>query len=141
MNSQVAMTTIGTPPNGLPLGNPGDFCLRSDNNTNWIFNGTDQPMIANWVELLAASAPVQSVAGRVGNVVLSASDISGLAPSATIDTTNAVNISTGTLNNARTTATPTSTGNTIVSSDNNGNFSAEQSPPLYLEMQPLLQLL
>jgi len=44
---------------------------------------------------------VASVAGRIGNVVLSASDIAGLASSATIDTTNASNITSGILNAAR----------------------------------------
>lgn len=45
----------------------------------------------------ATSGAVLSVAGRTGNVVLSSSDISGLAASATTDTTDAGNITTGTL--------------------------------------------
>ena len=49
----------------------------------------------------AAAAPVQSVAGRTGNVILSAVDVAGLSASATVDTTNANNISTGTLSPLR----------------------------------------
>ena len=44
---------------------------------------------------------VTSVAGRTGAVTLSASDISGLAASATTDATNASNIASGTLSNSR----------------------------------------
>lgn len=47
------------------------------------------------------SANVTSVAGRTGAVTLSASDISGLAASATTDATNASNIGSGTLSNTR----------------------------------------
>jgi hypothetical protein len=53
-----------------------------------------------------------------------ASDITGLAASATTDTTNANNITSGTLNNARTTATATNGASTIIARDINGSFSA-----------------
>ena len=53
-----------------------------------------------------------------------ATDITGLATSATTDTTNADNITSGTLANARTTATASNGASTIVARDVNGSFAA-----------------
>ena len=56
-----------------------------------VYDGT------NWDKVNGVATEVSSVAGRVGAITLSTSDISGLVASATTDTTNAGNISTGTL--------------------------------------------
>ena len=101
VESQSAMTTIGTPPTGLPTAVMGDWTIRSDTGMTWILTGSDQTIFANWLELSYPPVSVTSVAGRTGAVVLSSTDVSGLATSATTDTTNASNISSGTMSNSR----------------------------------------
>jgi len=71
---------------GLSQWNVGDMIL---------FDGT------TWDKLDGQASEVLSVAGRSGAVSLSASDIAGLAASATLDATNAANISSGVLPAAR----------------------------------------
>jgi hypothetical protein len=68
----------------------------------------------------------QGQATAVNNlaIAIAAANVSGLAASATTDTTNANNITSGTLNNARTTATATNGASTIIARDINGSFSA-----------------
>ena len=72
--------------NGITQWNAGDFAF---------FDGT------TWDKIDGLASEVLSVAGRTGAVVLAASDISGLATSATTDTTNAANIGSGLLATAR----------------------------------------
>ena len=81
-NYYVVSTAGTTAIDGLDSWNPSDVI---------IFNGT------SWNKIDGQSSEVMSVAGRTGNITLSASDISGLVASATTDTTNASNIVYGTL--------------------------------------------
>ncbi len=79
----------------------GDIAIRSDLSRSFVLAADDGSVLANWKELLTPTDTVLSVAGRTGAVTLAASDISGLAASATTDTTNASNLTSGTLSNSR----------------------------------------
>ena len=94
-NSPAIVSSVGTLSNYYLVGTAGTTSINGIavwGVGDWIlFNGTA------WVKVAAAGSAVASVAGRTGIVVLSAADISGLAPSATLDATNASNITTGAL--------------------------------------------
>lgn len=87
----------------------GDIAIRSDLNRSFVLGADDASVLANWKELLTPTDAVLSVAGLTGAVTASGlkgalaiapADVAGLAASATVDTTNAGNIASGTLSNA-----------------------------------------
>lgn len=57
----------------------GDVAVRTDLSKNYIHNAGTTGTMADWTELLTPAAPVQSVNGQTGNVVLNAADV-GAAP-------------------------------------------------------------
>lgn len=57
----------------------GDVAVRTDLSKNYIKNAGTTGTMADWTELLTPAAPVQSVNGQTGNVVLTAADV-GAAP-------------------------------------------------------------
>lgn len=53
----------------------GDVAVRTDLNKSFILKNTDATILSNWQELLHPNSPVQSVAGKTGNVTLSNTDV------------------------------------------------------------------
>lgn len=59
-------------------GERGDWCVRQDTGTQWVVVAEPSSVAGSWREMVAPPSPVQSVAGRIGAVVLSKADV-GLA--------------------------------------------------------------
>ena len=68
VNSELAMLALS--------GIVGTTAIRTDQNKNYILTKSDASLISNWVELLAPTADIQSVNGKIGNVLLTKADIS-----------------------------------------------------------------
>ncbi len=67
VNSQAAQLAL--------VAQEGDVAIRTDLSKNYIHNGGTAGTMADWTELLTPAAPVQSVNGKTGTVVLVPSDI------------------------------------------------------------------
>lgn len=69
VGSQAAMLAL--------VGQRGDWCLRTDPGAvgQWILGGDNAALLANWVQIPMPVAPVQSVNGQTGIIVLAPGDI------------------------------------------------------------------
>lgn len=67
VNSQAAQLAL--------VAQEGDVAVRTDISKNYIHNGGTASTMADWTELLTPAAPVQSVNGKTGTVVLVPGDI------------------------------------------------------------------
>ena len=56
-------------------GQRGDWCVRTDRNTQWILIADNPAVIGSWREMVSPASPVSSVAGRTGAVTLSKTDV------------------------------------------------------------------
>lgn len=56
-------------------GEKGDWCDRTDTGSVWVITGTDPAVLGDWTELSYPGAPVTSVNGQTGIVVLGNTDV------------------------------------------------------------------
>ena len=114
---QVSSAQIYSAGTGLNL-NSTTFSIATTGVTAQTYGNAGQ------VPQIAVNAQGQITSASNVGIAITASNVSGLAASATTDTTNADNITSGTLANARTTASATNGASTIVARDASGNFAA-----------------
>ncbi len=65
--SQAAMLAL--------VGEEGDWCIRTDTGLTYVITGPDPTQLSDWTSLSYPTAPVLSVAGRTGVVVLTSADV------------------------------------------------------------------
>jgi hypothetical protein len=70
--SQAAMLALS--------GQKGDWCIRTDQSKVFVITGTDPTQVGSWTAMSYPSAPVTTVNGQSGAVVLAAADV-GAQPS------------------------------------------------------------
>lgn len=114
VNSQVAMLALSS-------AETGDLAVRTDLSKTFILTTTPFSTLGNWQELLTPTDSVLSVNGFTGVVSLTFTDVGAAA---LVHTHAATDIVSGTLSNARTTATSANTASAIVARDGSGDFSA-----------------
>lgn len=56
-------------------GQKGDWTIRTDTGITWVITGDDPTLLANWTALSYPGAPVTTVNGQAGTVVLGAADV------------------------------------------------------------------
>lgn len=61
------------------VGQQGDWTIRTDLGTVWVITGADATQLASWTQLGYPSAPVTTVNGFSGIVVLTAADVGALS--------------------------------------------------------------
>lgn len=61
------------------VGQQGDWTIRTDLGTVWIITGADPTQLSSWTQLGYPSAPVTTVNGFAGIVVLTAADVGALS--------------------------------------------------------------
>lgn len=90
------------------IGQPGDWCLRTDKAVGYVIVGADPSLIANWEAFTVPGSAVTTINTQVGDVVLGAADVgaataaqglladSAVQPTDSIDVLSDVDISTTT---------------------------------------------
>lgn len=56
-------------------GQPGDWCIRTDRGTTFLVRQEPSDNVNSWRELAYPTAPVTSVAGKVGSIILNRGDV------------------------------------------------------------------
>ena len=103
-------------------GEKGDWCTRTDTGTNFIITGDNPTLLADWTELSYPLAPVTSVNGLTGVVVLDAQDIA--------EAGNRIWLLSGsqTISGNKTFSSPVTMNNTLTL---DGNLLGDQSARVY----------
>lgn len=105
--SQAAMLALS--------GQKGDWCNRSDGADKgmWIITGSDPAILGNWTKIDYPTSPVTEVNGQTGAITLGKADI-GLGNVPNVDCTNASNLGSGTVADARLSGNVTLLGNGVL---------------------------